>query len=109
MAGRRRAPPSGSSPRTLPWAESRLWRYDHYVTEPRLGTSVRSSELARYPVLKDATYCFASDYNVEFMGPALAYYRNGRDALGTHRDRDMRYRSDTLVAILTFGARGPGS
>ncbi len=93
--------------RTLPWAESRLWRYDHYVTEPRLGTSVRSSELARYPVLKDAHLLLRKHYNVEFMGPALAYYRNGRDALGTHRDRDMRYCSDTLVAILTFGAQRP--
>ncbi|HEX4429221.1 MAG TPA: alpha-ketoglutarate-dependent dioxygenase AlkB [Frankiaceae bacterium] len=89
---------------TLPWTQARLWRYDHYVTEPRLGTSVTP---AAHPVLKEATLLLRSTYGVDFMGPALAYYRDGRDALGAHRDRDLRYTSQTLVAILTFGSRRP--
>ena len=88
----------------LPWKQSRLWRYDHYVTEPRLGTSVAPSA---HPVLAEASLLLRSTYSVEFLGPALAYYRDGRDALGPHRDRDLRYTTDTLVAILTFGSRRP--
>jgi len=90
--------------RTLPWAESRLWRYDHYVIEPRLGASVRPGA---HPVLQEASLLLRATYGVDFMGPALAYYRDGRDALGAHRDRELRYTSETLVAILTFGSRRP--
>ena len=42
-----------------------------------------------------------------FDGPALALYRDGRDALGAHRDRELRYTENTLIGILTFGARRP--
>ncbi len=89
---------------TLPWRQSKLWRYDHYVIEPRLGTSVSP---AAHPVLADASLLLRRTYGVDFLGPALAYYRDGRDALGAHRDRDLRYTSETLVAILTFGSRRP--
>jgi alkylated DNA repair dioxygenase AlkB len=87
---------------TLPWRQAKLWRYDHYVIEPRLGASVTP---AAHPVLKEATLLLRSTYGVDFLGPALAYYRDGRDALGAHRDSDLRHTSDTLVAILTFGSR----
>ena len=89
---------------TLPWSQSKLWRYDHYVIEPRLGAALRQGA---HPVLKDALLLLRSTYQVDFMGPALAYYRDGRDALGPHRDRDLRYTSETLVAILTFGSQRP--
>jgi len=88
----------------LPWRQSRLWRYDHYVTEPRLGTSVAPGA---HPVLREAALLLRSTYAVDFMGPSLAYYRDERDALGAHRDRDLRYTSETLVAILTFGSQRP--
>jgi alkylated DNA repair dioxygenase AlkB len=88
----------------LPWTQSRLWRYDHYVMEARLATSVSP---AAHRVLKEASLLLRSTYGVDFMGPALAYYRDGRDALGAHRDRDLRYTSETLVAILTFGSPRP--
>jgi alkylated DNA repair dioxygenase AlkB len=89
---------------TLRWHQSKLWRYDHFVIEPRLGTSLPP---AAHPVLKEALLLLRSTYQVDFMGPALAYYRDGRDALGPHRDRDLRYTSQTLVAILTFGSQRP--
>jgi alkylated DNA repair dioxygenase AlkB len=89
---------------TLQWRTSKLWRYDHYVTEPRLGASVGRGG---HPVLKDALLLLRHTYRVDFEGPGLAYYRDGRDALGAHRDRELRYTSDTLIAILTFGTRRP--
>lgn len=88
----------------LPWKQSRLWRYDHYVTESRLGTSVRRTA---HPALRETYLLLRARYGVDLDGPALAFYRDGRDALGAHRDRELRYTANTLVAILTFGARRP--
>jgi alkylated DNA repair dioxygenase AlkB len=91
----------------LAWRETKLWRYDHYVTEPRLSASLRRDGFATHPVLRRATLMLRETYKVELDGPAIAYYRDGRDALGAHRDRELRYTSNTLVAILTLGARRP--
>ena len=43
----------------LAWRESRLWRYDHYVTEPRL--TAPASARPPHPVLKAATAAAARD------------------------------------------------
>jgi alkylated DNA repair dioxygenase AlkB len=88
----------------LAWRESRLWRYDHYVTEPRRTASAGRPP---HPTLRAAGTLLRQTYHVEFEGPALAFYRDGRDALGAHRDRELRYTSNTLVGILTLGARRP--
>ncbi len=88
----------------LAWRESRLWRYDHYVTEPRLTASAGRPP---HPALRAATALLRATYRVDFDGPALAFYRDGKDALGAHRDRELRYTTNTLVAILTLGARRP--
>jgi alkylated DNA repair dioxygenase AlkB len=89
---------------TLLWRQARLWRYDHYVIEPRLTAGTRP---AAHPALIDATKALRSRYGVDLDGPALAFYRDGRDALGAHRDRELRHTSNTLIAILTLGARRP--
>lgn len=89
---------------SLPWRQARLWRYDHYVTEPRLTAGTRPTA---HPALLEATKALRRQYGVDFDGPALALYRDGRDALGAHRDRELRHTSDTLIAILSLGARRP--
>ena len=87
-----------------PWKQARLWRYDHYVVEPRLSATLpRTAQ----PTLLAAFLLLRATYGVQFDGPGLAYYRDGKDALGAHRDSDMRYTDNTLVAILTFGVTRP--
>jgi alkylated DNA repair dioxygenase AlkB len=88
----------------LPWRQAKLWRYDHYVTEPRLTAGTRPQA---HPALVEATRALRGHYGVDFDGPALALYRDGRDALGAHRDRELRHTSETLIAILSLGARRP--
>jgi alkylated DNA repair dioxygenase AlkB len=88
----------------IAWKQARLWRYDHFVAEPRLSASLGRTE---QPALHDAFLLLRATYGVQFDGPALAYYRDGNDALGAHRDSDMRYTSSTMVAILTFGVTRP--
>jgi alkylated DNA repair dioxygenase AlkB len=46
-------------------------------------------------------------YKVGFDGFAFARYRDGNDSVAFHRDRDMRWLDDTVIAILTLGERRP--
>ena len=42
-----------------------------------------------------------------FGGVGLAYYRDGRDSVAPHRDTDLRYCENTVIAILSLGERRP--
>ena len=46
-------------------------------------------------------------YRVELGALALNYYRDGRDSVAFHRDRELRELDDTLIGIVTLGARRP--
>jgi alkylated DNA repair dioxygenase AlkB len=90
--------------RTVPWRQGELWRYDHAVIEPRMAGPVRVTD---HPGLLATARWLRSRYRVDFMGPSAILYRDGRDALGAHRDRELRYTTDTLTAILSLGVRRP--
>jgi hypothetical protein len=88
------------------WHQGRLWRYERWVEEPRLGASAR--DLAGlHPALLDAHRAVHRQYRVDFDKPALAQYRDGRDSVAFHRDREMRWLEDTVIAVLTLGAQRP--
>lgn len=89
------------------WQERRVFRYDHWVDEARLGAAGRPGPQAPHPVLTDAHRALQATYGVTFRGFALARYRSGRDGQAFHRDRDMRWLDDTLIALLTLGATRP--
>ena len=46
-------------------------------------------------------------YRVRFDGVALVQYRDERDGVGFHRDRELRWLDDTVIGVLTLGARRP--
>ena len=46
-------------------------------------------------------------YRVEFGGFAMLQYRDGTDGQAFHRDTDMRYLEDTIIAVLSLGATRP--
>lgn len=88
------------------WRQGRLWRYERYVEEPRLSAQAR--DLAGlHPSLMEAHRAVHRQYGVTFDRPALAQYRDGRDSVAFHRDREMRWLEDTVVAVLTLGATRP--
>lgn len=89
-----------------PWRQGRLWRYEKWVDEPRLGAGFRRGE-SPHPVLLDAQRALQQRYGVRFEGFAVARYRDGRDGQAFHRDRDMRWLDDTVIALLTLGAKRP--
>jgi alkylated DNA repair dioxygenase AlkB len=44
---------------------------------------------------------------VRFASFSLLQYRDGNDGQAFHRDTDMRWLDDTIIAVLTFGQRRP--
>ncbi len=46
-------------------------------------------------------------YGVPLAGPGLNYYRDGRDSVAFHADRELEYLSNTIVAIVTLGVSRP--
>lgn len=91
----------------LPWRGSRNYRYDHWVEENRLSCSWRPDRPAPHPALVEVHRRVRQVTGKPFDGPAFNWYRDGNDGQGFHRDRDMRWCEDTVVAILTLGARRP--
>ena len=90
----------------LPWSEGRIFRYDHWVDVPRLGSSF-PLDRPPHPVLADAHRALQHRYGVRFAPPAVAWYRDERDGVAFHRDRDMKWLEDTRIALLVVGHRRP--
>lgn len=89
----------------LPWAENRMFRYEVHKTDPRLSAHFpRGDEPA---VARQTKLHLDAAYRVRFAGPDLLRYRHGRDSVGFHRDRSMRYLDDTLIAIVVLGEPRP--
>jgi hypothetical protein len=91
---------------TVAFRQGRVFRYDHWIDEPRLG-SWFTPAAAPHPALVEAHRAIQHRYGVRFDGAALALYRDGRDGVAFHRDRDMRWLDDTVIALLVLGERRP--
>src|SRR5688500_15803407 len=91
----------------LRWQASRLFKYDHYVEENRLSTMWGPSVPAAHPELVEIHRRVRHVTGKPFEGPSFNWYRDGRDGQAFHRDRDMRFCEDTVIAILTLGATRP--
>jgi alkylated DNA repair dioxygenase AlkB len=90
---------------SVPWQQSRVFRYERYIDEPRLG-AVRSGD-DRHPALVEVGEWLSARYRVPFGTVAMARYRHAADSVGFHRDREMRWLEDTVVGVLTLGAQRP--
>lgn len=90
---------------TVSWIQGRVFRYERYIDEPRLGSFQKGAD--RHPALLDAETWIAQRYKVRFDGVALALYRHERDSVAFHRDREMTWLDETVIGVLTLGARRP--
>lgn len=93
--------------RDVSWHSSRLFRYDHWVEERRLGSYWRRGLPLPHPALAEVHKALQRRYRATFDGFGMIQYRDGRDGQAFHRDTDMRWLDDTVVAILTLGAKRP--
>ncbi|MCU1449666.1 MAG: putative alkylated repair protein [Acidimicrobiales bacterium] len=89
------------------WRQGRHWRYERWVEEPRLGGWWGVGDAPPHPVLPQLQRDLQHRYRVSFDGAALARYRDGRDSVAFHRDREMRWLDDTVIAVLSLGQRRP--
>jgi alkylated DNA repair dioxygenase AlkB len=92
--------------RTVSWEQGRVWRYEKWMDEPRLGSYFLTTKIP-HPAIREAQRDIERRYRVKYDGVALAYYRDQRDSVAFHRDREMRYLDETVVGILTLGAKRP--
>ena len=91
----------------MPWRQGRVFRYERWVEEPRLTASQPAGRPPPDPVLLDAQRALRARYGVTFDGFSTNWYRSGEDSQAFHRDRDLRWLDDTLIALLVVGARRP--
>jgi alkylated DNA repair dioxygenase AlkB len=86
---------------TVDWQQGRVFRYERWIDEPRLGGWQAGDR--RHPALAEAQTWLQQRYRVRFDGLALARYRDERDSVAWHRDREMRWLDDTVIGVLTLG------
>jgi alkylated DNA repair dioxygenase AlkB len=91
---------------SVPWQQGRVWRYEKWIDEPRLGAMYRTDS-SPHPTLVEAEEAIEARYGAVFDAYGLAYYRDQRDSVAMHRDREMKWLEDTVVAIVTTGAQRP--
>jgi alkylated DNA repair dioxygenase AlkB len=91
----------------VPWQSGRRFMYDRMVDDPRLSHRYASVGDVPHPVLADVRADLVDRYQVPLGALALNFYRDGRDSVAFHRDRELRELDDTVVVILTLGARRP--
>jgi alkylated DNA repair dioxygenase AlkB len=92
---------------SVPWRQGRVFRYERYLDEPRMGSWYSRDTPYPHPALTAAHRAIQHQYRVTFGGVGLAFYRDGRDSVAAHRDTDLRYCENTVIAILTLGAQRP--
>ena len=91
----------------VPWRCGRRFMYDRMVDDPRLSYRAPRPELVPHPVLGSVRDALRARYRKPLGSVALNYYRDGRDSVAPHGDRELRDTSDALVAVLTLGATRP--
>jgi alkylated DNA repair dioxygenase AlkB len=91
----------------VPWHQGRRWMYERMVDDPRLSHWYQAADRLPHRALPRLRNALEAQYGVEFGGLGLNYYRDGRDSVAFHRDRELRKLDDTLIAIVTLGAQRP--
>ena len=92
---------------TVDWEQHRRWMYERMVDDPRLSRWVSTEEPLPHPALAPVRSALEARYDVPLGGIGLNYYRDGRDSVAPHRDRELRHLDETLIAIVTLGAQRP--
>jgi alkylated DNA repair dioxygenase AlkB len=93
----------------VPWHAERRQMYDRMVDVPRLLKFYGEGEPLPDPILAEIRDVLSAHYAAEAGGPfrtaGMCYYRDGRDSVAWHGDRNGRGSTDdTMIAIVSVGA-----
>ncbi|MEU7920988.1 alpha-ketoglutarate-dependent dioxygenase AlkB [Micromonospora zamorensis] len=96
----------------VPWRAERRTMFDSEVDVPRLLCWYDADRQLPHPVLTTAraelTRHYAPELGEPFVTAGMCLYRSGRDSVAWHGDTIGRSaHSDTIVAIVSFGAPRP--
>jgi alkylated DNA repair dioxygenase AlkB len=82
---------------TTPWQAERRHMYERVVDVPRLFAALESP---RAPIIEAMRQALGARYRTVFDSVTAACYRDGRDSVAWHGDRE----ADSLVATVSVGA-----
>ena len=91
----------------LPWRQRTVVMWDRKLPEPRLTAWWGTGECRPepMPVLAEARARLSDRYGKPFDSIGFNLYRDGRDSVAWHGDRERCRREDPTVAIVSVGAR----
>ena len=92
---------------TVPWRQGRRRMWDRMLDDPRLSYWARRDDAPFDPSIPSMQHTLEQTYGHRLRRPGFNYYRDGRDSVAWHADRELRDLDDTLVAIVTLGTRRP--
>jgi alkylated DNA repair dioxygenase AlkB len=90
----------------LPWAHREVVMYDRVVPEPRLTAwwDVAARTPEPLPALTDARAVLTRHYERPFDSIGFNLYRDGRDSVAWHADRERFEHEDPTVVIVSVGS-----
>lgn len=90
----------------MPWRQREVTMFDRRVPEPRLTAwwSPTNGLPEPLPVLEEARMALTRQYSRPFDSIGFNLYRDGRDSVAWHADRERFHHEDPVVAILSTGA-----
>jgi alkylated DNA repair dioxygenase AlkB len=91
---------------SVPWRQRQVVMWDRLLPEPRLtwwwdGADGSAEPL---PILGDVRWSLAGHYSRPFDTIGFNLYRDGRDSVAWHGDRERYKHEDSIVAIVSVGA-----
>lgn len=86
----------------IAWRESRTWMYDRAVDVPRLTAYFRTADDWPAP-LREMLAPVCERLRAHFTSVGLNFYRDGRDSVAWHSDKNEHLTSDPTVAVVSFG------
>jgi alkylated DNA repair dioxygenase AlkB len=87
------------------WESHRRWMYERVVDVPRLTAGRPEGE--RLDVVARMADALGERYGTAFHSITFALYRDGRDSVAWHRDKEIRDLAEAHVALAVLGEPRP--